>query len=128
MDWMDYLELNESTLDDLRLVGYSYVKQGCYDIAIDFFKALIILNPNSIYDLQTLGALYLQKENFMLALEYLDKAIKLAPFNYLAMLNKTRALFSIGYTNQAMSQAKELEKCNNKKIAAQASALIKAHV
>ncbi len=77
VDWLSILGWNKDELEDLRFVGYSYIKQGKYDIAITFFEALTILSPDSVYDLQTLGALYLQKGNNLMALNYIEKAIKL---------------------------------------------------
>ena len=55
VDWLSILGWNKDELEDLRFVGYSYIKQGKYDIAITFFEALTILSPESVYDLQTLG-------------------------------------------------------------------------
>jgi tetratricopeptide (TPR) repeat protein len=127
MNWLEALDWNESNLDDIRVVGYSYLKQGHFSFATSCFKALVILNPNSAYDNQTLGSLYLQDKRYMLALEYLDKSISLNPKNYLALLNRTRALLSLGYINQAISQAKALQTCPINKIASQASAIVLAY-
>lgn len=124
MDWQSYLELSDDGLEDLRFVGYLYLKQGCYDIALDFFNALLILNPGNAYDVQTLGALYLQKGQYTQALDYLDKAIKLEPTNHLAILNKAKALFSLGYRTEGIAQARIVSASKNKKLAVQASALI----
>lgn len=124
MDWQNYLELSDDSLEDLRFVGYLYLKQGCYDIAIDFFKALLILTPGNLYDLQTLGSLYLQKGKFTDALNYLDKAIKIDPTNYLIILNKAKALFSLGYRTEGLAQAKIVSECKIPKFANQALTLI----
>lgn len=127
MDWKSFLEFSDDSIDDVRLVGYSYIKQGCYDIAIDFFNALIVLNPENIYDLQTLGALYLEKGRYIDALEFLDKALKINPQNDFAMLNRVKSLFSLGYRREALSSANELIKRPNRTVASQANALIKAY-
>src|SRR5580700_8684513 len=127
IDWLSILGWNDEELEDLRFVGYSYIKQGKYDIAITFFEALVILNPESIYDLQTLGALYLQKGNNLMALNYIEKAIKLDPAHLSTLLNRTKALFSLGYKRQALLQAQALEKCAEEQIAGQATALIMAY-
>jgi tetratricopeptide (TPR) repeat protein len=127
MNWLEVLDFNESNLDDIRVVGFSYLKQGHFSFAISCFKALVTLNPNGSYDNQTLGSLYLQDKKYMLALEYLDKSISLNPKNYLAILNRTRALISLGYINQALTQAKALQSCKNNKIASQAEAIISAY-
>ena len=127
MDWQDYLELSDDSLEDIRYVGYLYIKQGCYDIALDFFKALTILSPGNFYDIQTLGSLYLQKGNYNEALTYLDKAIKMDPTNYLVILNKAKTLFSLGYRTEGIIQARIVSKCKDPKLVTQALALINAY-
>lgn len=127
MDWQSYLELSDDTIEDLRSVGYLYVKQGCYDIALDFFNALNILSPGNSYDLQTLGALYLQKAKYSQALTFLDKALRLDPTNYLIMLNKAKALFSLGYTTEGLAQAKLISLSKDPLLASQGLALISAY-
>jgi tetratricopeptide (TPR) repeat protein len=127
IEWMSLLGWSREELDDLRFVGYAYIKQGKYDIATTFFEALVVLSPESIYDLQTLGALYLQKGNNLMALNYIEKAVRLDPNHLPTLLNKTKALFALGYKRQALSQAKTLEKCNHEQIANQAQALIMAY-
>ena len=92
MNWLDILDWGSSELEDLRFVGYSYIKQGKYDIALSFFLALVTLNPRSAYDLQTLGALYLEKGNNLEALNYLDQSLKIAPSDLNSKLNKAKAL------------------------------------
>ena len=127
VDWLSILGWNKDELEDLRFVGYSYIKQGNYDIAITFFEALVILAPESLYDLQTLGALYLQKGNNLMALNYIEKAVKLDPTHLPTLLNRTKALFALGYKRQALSQARSLEKSEQEQIAGQAQALIMAY-
>jgi tetratricopeptide (TPR) repeat protein len=127
IDWLSILGWNVDELEDLRFVGYSYIKQGKYDVAVNFFEALVILTPDSLYDLQTLGALYLQKGNNLMALNYIEKAMKQDPTHLPTLLNRTKALFALGYKRQALSQAKALEKCSQEHIAGQAQALILAY-
>jgi len=127
MDWQAYLELSDDSIEDLRFVGYLYIKQGCYDIALDFFNALTILNPGNAYDTQTIGALYLQQGKYLEALEYLDAAIKINPNNFLVMLNKAKALFSLGYRAEGLTQARLVSESTNKNLSTQALALINAY-
>lgn len=127
VDWLSLLGWNKDELEDLRFVGYSYVKQGKYDVAITFFEALTILSSESVYDLQTLGALYLQKGNNLMALNSIEKAIKLDPAHLPTLLNRTKALFALGYKRQALNQARALEKCAEAQISSQAQALILAY-
>ncbi|HEY2811485.1 MAG TPA: tetratricopeptide repeat protein [Rhabdochlamydiaceae bacterium] len=127
IDWISVLGWGEEELEDLRLVGYSYIRQGKYDIATTFFEALVVLIPQSFYDMQTLGALYLQKGNNLMALNYIEKALKLDPTHAPTLLNRTKALFALGYKKQALAQAHLLEKSLEVEIANQAQALIMAY-
>src|SRR5579863_3493789 len=127
VDWISILGWGQEELDDLRLVGYSYIRQGKYDIATTFFEALVVLLPTSTYDLQTLGARYLQKGNNLMALNYIEKAIKLDPNHAPTLLNRTKVLFALGYKKQALAQARALEKSAEPDISGQAQALIMAY-
>ncbi len=127
VNWLEILGWKGEELEDLRFVGYSYIKQGHYDTAITFFEALVVLDPQSIYDLQTLGALYLQKGNNLMALNYLEKSLKLDPQHAPTLLNKTKALLALGYKKQGMAQAQLLEKHPEEVIAHQASAIVLAY-
>ncbi|MBX9923926.1 MAG: type III secretion chaperone [Rhabdochlamydiaceae bacterium] len=127
INWLEILGWNLEELEDIRFVGYAYIKQGRYDIAISFFEALVILSENDAYDLQTLGALYLEQGNSFAALNYLEKAVKVDPHHGPTLLNRSKALFALGYKKQALLQAKALESHSIPEIAGQASALILAH-
>jgi tetratricopeptide (TPR) repeat protein len=126
-NWLDVLGWGGDELEDLRFVGYSYIKQGRYDIALTFFEALVVLSQKSPYDFQTLGALYLQTGNNLMALNYIEQAIKLEPGHLPTLLNRTKALFALGYKQQAITQAKNLEKSPDSHIANQAAALLLAY-
>ena len=127
LNWTEILGWDAEQLDDLRYVAYSYIKQGVYDIALTVFDALAILSPPTAYDLQTIGALHLQVGNGLKALESLDRALRLDSTNFPTQLNRAKALFMLGYKRQGLAQAMELEKCKEKAIATQASALILAY-
>jgi tetratricopeptide (TPR) repeat protein len=127
VNWLEVLGWGAEELDDLRFVGFSYIKQGKYDIAMAFFEALVILSPANAYDLQTLGALYLQKNNNLMALNYIERALKIDPSHFPTLLNRTKALFALGYKNQAIAQARKLLASADQEIANQASALILAN-
>ncbi len=127
VNWLETLGWDEDQLDDLRFVAYSYIKQGKYDTALSFFEALVILSKNGAYDLQTLGALYLQLGNNVSALNYLEQALKAEPDHEPTLLNRTKALYLLGYKRQAHEQARYLESHAHKDIADAASALIMAY-
>jgi len=127
INWLEVLDWNNEELEDLRFVGYSYLKQGKYDIALTFFEALAVLNPGEPYDLQTLGALHLQQNNNLMALNYIERALKLDPNHLPTRLNRAKALYALGYKKQAEKEAQSLTECPDKEIADQASALLLAY-
>lgn len=127
LKWQEILGWGEGEINDLRYVAYTYIKQGVYDIALTFFDALAVLTSPIPYDLQTIGALHLQLGNGLKALDFLDRALKMEPGHLLTQLNRAKALFMLGYKRQALVQVLELEKCPDKEIAAQASALVLAY-
>lgn len=127
LNWLEVLDWNGDELEDLRFVGYSYLKQGKYDIALTFFEALAVLNPASSYDLQTLGALHLQLNNNLQALNYFERALKIDPNHIATRLNRVKALFALGYKRQATREAQELSLNPDQAIADQASVLLLTH-
>ncbi len=124
--WKEVLGWGEGEFEDLRFVGYSYLKQGAYDIAITFFEALVILT-DAAYDLQTLGALHLQKGNALAALNYIERALRREPGHFPTLLNRAKALFGLGFKRQGLMQARMLEKVVDQEIASQAVALLLAY-
>ncbi len=126
INWRDKLSWSEENLEELRLAGYAYLRQGKYDIAASFFEALTVLDPDSAYDAQTLGALYVQMNEPLKALKYFDKALKLETDHAPTLLNLTKALLMLGKKEEALRLAKILSKESNPKIANTAKALILA--
>lgn len=127
IDWLAILDWGEGELDDLRFIGFAYIRQGKYDMAATFFEALVTLNAHNPYDFQTLGALYLQKGNNMMALSYLEKALKLDPTHAPTLLNRAKTLFALGYKRQGLQQTQALATHPDPFIADQAAALELAH-
>lgn len=126
MNWLEILGWGSDQLEDLRFVGFSYIKQGQYDIALRFFEALDVLSENT-YDQQTLGALYLQKGENLLALNTIEKALKLDPTHVPTLLNRAKAMLALGYKRQGITAAQSLVQNPDPNIANQASALILAY-
>lgn len=126
MDWLEIIGWEQEEIDDLRSAGYSYLRQGVYDTALNFFEALSVMSPTP-YDLETLGAIHLQIGNGMQALDYIDRTLQIEPENLTAKLNRAKALFMLGYRRQGLLQALELEKCEDPKIASLAAALVLAY-
>lgn len=127
INWKELLGWDDAQLEDLRFVGFSYIKQGKYDIALKFFEALSVLDENSVYDIQTLGALYLETGNHLAALDYLERAIKLEPNHANTLINRVKTLFALGYKKQALTQAESLTTHENPSISQEAEALILAY-
>jgi tetratricopeptide (TPR) repeat protein len=127
INWLDKLNWNEEHVEDLRYTGYSYVRQGKYDIALVFFEALTVLDPESAYDAQTLGAIYLQLNMPAKALKSFDKALKLEGDHGPTLLNLTKAFLMLGRKDEALKLANILKNEPNVVIANVAKALILAH-
>lgn len=127
LNWQEILGWGEEQFHELRLGGFSYLRQGHYEKAIYFFHALCILLPQSSYDFQTLGALYLEVGQNKMALEILEKAIALDPQHEPTLLNRVKALFMDKQTEKALDGAKNLTASNDPLIARDANALILAY-
>lgn len=127
IQWTDILGWDGEALDDLRFLGYAYLKQGKYEIARSLFEALMTLNTQSTYDLQTLGALYLETGKNLQALNTIEQALKLDPSHAETLLNRAKALFALGFRRQGVSQANQLLSSRSKTIADHASALLLAY-
>ena len=113
INWLDLLGWGSDVIDDLRLAGYSYIKQGHYSAALAFFEALVTLKKDEAYDLQVLGALYLELGNNLSALNYLEKALQLNVKHEPTLLNRAKALLLLGYKKQGLSQAKNLQESSD---------------
>lgn len=123
-NWLDIVEWDESTLEDLRFVGYTYIKQGHYSIALKFFENLVKVPRNpDVYDVQTLGALYLELNNNVSALHFLEKALGLDPSHEPTLINRAKALFVLGYRRQGLSQLEPLKASKDEKVRNQALAM-----
>lgn len=127
IDWLKSLGWNEEQIDDLRYVGYAYIRQGKYDIAIPIFEALCVLDKESAYDAQTLGALHLQLGNPNKALKYFDRALKLEADHAPTLLNLTKTFFMLGKKQEGLKLANILQNEKNPQIANVAKALILAY-
>lgn len=128
INWMQKLSWTEEHIEDLRYTGYSYIRQGKYDIALAFFEALEVLTPDSVYDAQTLGALYLQLNQPNKAMKCFDRALKLETGDHGAtLLNLAKTFFSMGKKEEGLKLAQILKNEQNQTIANTAKALILAY-
>lgn len=127
INWCKELKWNHEQIEDLRYTGYAYLRQGKYDIAISFFEALTVLDPESSYDAQTLGALYLQINHPAKALKWLDRALKVEADHGPTLLNLCKALFMLGKKEEGLKLANILKNEPNSMISNVAKALILAH-
>ena len=127
IDWRAILGWKDEDLQDLRFVGYSYIKQGHYETALKIYEALVVIKPDSIYDRQTLGAIYLEMGDNKKALREIDNALLLDPDNEETLLNRTKTLFLLGYNNRGKNLANKLMLSRNKTIKNKAEALVLAY-
>ena len=127
INWTQELKWTEEHLEDLRYSGYAYLRQGKYDIAITFFEALTVLDPENAYDSQTLGALFLQINEPKKALKWLDHALKIEGDHAPTLLNLCKALFMLGKKEEGLKLANILKNETSIQISNVAKALILAH-
>lgn len=127
VDWQEFLGWTDDQLEELRFSGFSFLRQGHYEKAIVFFKALCVLVPKSTYDLQTLGALYLQVGVADAALTFLERALQLDPTHQPTLLNKVKALFMSNQTKEALKLADTLKNSPDPTIKNDVLALIYTH-
>ncbi|MBA2368831.1 MAG: type III secretion chaperone [Candidatus Protochlamydia sp.] len=127
INWLEKLGWKEEHIEDLRYTGYSYIRQGKYDIALPFFEALTILDPESVYDAQTLGAIYLEINEPAKALKSIDRALKLETDHGPTLLNLTKAFFMLGKKEEGLKLAHILKNEANPAISNIAKALILAY-
>ncbi len=113
-NWHEILEWGEEQVTDLRLAGFGFLKQGQYPRAQAYFEALVALHPESLYDLYTLGGLYLQVKDPERALRTLDQALALEPTCVPALINKTKAYFELGQTDDGLHMARQLARLDHK--------------
>ena len=127
IDWKKKLNWTEEHLDDLRYTGYAYLRQGKYDIAVTFFEALTVLDPENAYDSQTLGALFPQIGQPQKAIKWLDNALKIEADHGPTLLNLCKALFMVGKKEEGLKLAHILKNEPSLSISNMAKALILAH-
>lgn len=126
-NWMEKLGWTEEHIEDLRYTGYSYIRQGKYDIAKPFFEALNILDPESAYDAQTLGAIYLQLNEPAKAMLSFDKALKLEADHGPTLLNLAKAFFMMGKKEEGLRLTQILKNDPNPSVSSVAKALVLAY-
>jgi tetratricopeptide (TPR) repeat protein len=128
INWMDKLKWTDEHIEDLRYTGFSYIRQGKYDIALAFFEALEILDPQNIYDVQTLGALYLQLNQYQKALKCFDRALKLDTEDHgPTLLNLAKTFFAMGKKEEGLKLVNILKNEKNPSVANMAKALFLAY-
>lgn len=127
INWIKELNWTNEHLEDLRYTGYAYLRQGKYDIAINFFEALTVLDPENAYDSQTLGALFLQLGDAKKALKWLDHALKIEGDHGPTLLNLCKVLFMLGKKEEGLKLANILKNEPSIVISNVAKALILAN-
>jgi tetratricopeptide (TPR) repeat protein len=127
VDWKDVLGWSGEQIRDLRVAGYSYLRQGMYHRAITFFEALVALDSKSFYDLHSLGGLYLQTGNLRRALDYFNRALELDNTYPPLLLNRAKALLLLGEREEGMALAQSLVTVKNRRVRNLAQALLMAY-
>ena len=127
INWREKLKWTEEHIEDLRYTGFSYIRQGKYDIALPFFEALTILDTENAYDAQTLGALYLELNDPAKALKYFDRALKLEGEHGPTLINLAKAFFMLGKREDGLRLVNILKEDANPAVSNVAKALILAY-
>ena len=127
INWREALHWSEEQLEELRITGFAYVRQGKYDIALPIFEALSIIDPENGYDAQTLGAIYLQLNNPNKAMKWFDKALKIDGDHGPTLLNLAKTFFMLGKKDEGLKLAMILKNEPDRMIANTANALILAY-
>jgi len=124
INWLEKLGWSEAHTNEMRHAAYAYIRQGKYDIALPFFEALVVLEPDSLYDLQTLGALYVEINQAEKAITTLDRALQIDADHGPTMLNLTKAFFMAGKIDEGIRLARILQNDKDPFISGHAAALI----
>lgn len=128
INWKDKLKWDDEHIEDLRYTGFSYIRQGKYDIALAFFEALEILEPESAYDVQTLGAIYLQINDYNKAIKCFERSLKLKSDDHApTLINLAKTLFAMGKKDEGLKLANMLKNEKNPKVSNTAKALLMAY-
>ena len=125
-EMLNVLGWGQTELSNLQFIGFSYIKQGKYDIAKTLFEALEVLDATNPYNLHTLGAIYVETNEPYKALNVLEKALKLDPKNEISQLNKIQALISLGFKKQALEASQELARGQDPLLRSKAEAILLA--
>lgn len=127
INWKELLGWKEEQLDEVRHIGYAYIRQGKYQIALSLFQALVVLDNTSSYDLQTLGALHLELNHPQEACKYLERALQFDADHSPTLLNLVKALFALGKKEEGVRLANILKEDPNPKVSNVAKALLMAY-
>ncbi|MCB1149710.1 MAG: type III secretion chaperone [Chlamydiia bacterium] len=126
INWLEKLGWTDEQLEELRFTGFAYIRQGKYDIALDIFEALIVLDPSSLYDLQTLGAIYLQLDRPEDAINSLQESFKHEGDHTPTLINLCKALFMVDRIDEGLKLAEILQRDKDPSISNTAKALLLA--
>ena len=122
-DWLHKLGLSENELDDLRVLAYSYIRQGHYTTALKIYKGILVLSKKAPEDLETFGALLLQTGQHKEAIEPLEKVLKIHKDHLKTRLKYATALLLSGYRQRGIQECLDLMRCQEPRIAPDAEAL-----
>ena len=88
-------------IQEIRCLGYNYIRQGLYKEAKLLFRLLITIDPNSEYDQKTLGAIYLAIGSPIEALHHLKIAYAINTDDPRLSLNLAQSMLALGMNQQA---------------------------
>ncbi len=125
-NWCDVLGFQETHLDEIRYIAWTYLKEGKLEEAKRFFEGLIVLEPSNGYNWRTLGAIFLLQGDYNKAIEHCKKSLELEPNEESVQLNLAKAMLYLGQRDAGLDIAKKLSQGTNR-IADDAGALVLAY-
>lgn len=96
-------------LEALQMYGFSLLKIKDFNLAIEYFKKVIILSPSSIWTYRQLALCYRSIGNVKEAIDSYQKIIELVPEDTSALLHLGECLFLEGHIDEAMKQFYKVE-------------------
>lgn len=125
--WKELLGWGAEALDELRVIAFSYMRQGAFDLARDLLGMLVVIDPGNVYDMKLLGAIYLEQGELSEAQRWLMKAARQDPADLPNLLNLCKAQLESGQTDNGLKLAEKLSRCSILQVATDAQALVMAY-
>jgi len=95
------VSLTPEQRDLLKLLGYLYLRYGCFDKAVVLFEALLLQNPQDDHAAHSLACACVRTGRYDSALAQLDRLLDGGDFSALTYLLRGQALSALGRREEA---------------------------